>query len=172
MALIPTLKLWPYEFAKAGVPAEITRRFLDTAQEQRRAFVDVGGQVLFGIDVGYMTDYDPTDKYVYMQRAGLSYPQILAALTTASAARFGSASRAGRLASRLRRRRGRAGRGPRHGHPRARPRTRDAARRPDHLPALAAPLPGEPGRAASSPPALLAFTPAAVRPRRIVPPWF
>ena len=98
VALIPTLKLWPYELAKAGVPAEITRIFLGTAQEQLRAVIDVGGQVLFGTDVGYMTDYDPTDEYVYMQQAGMSYAQILAALTTAPAARFGAASRAGRLA--------------------------------------------------------------------------
>jgi len=33
-----------------------------------------------------------------MQRAGLSYAQILAALTTAPAARFGVAARTGRLA--------------------------------------------------------------------------
>ena len=46
-----------------------------------------------------MTEYDPTDEYVYMQQAGLSYAQILAALTTAPAARFGAASRAGRLAA-------------------------------------------------------------------------
>jgi imidazolonepropionase-like amidohydrolase len=98
VALVPTLKLWPYDFAKAGVPAEITRIFLGRAQEQLRAFVDVGGQVLFGTDVGYMTDYDPTDEYVYMQQAGMSYAQILTALTTAPAARFGAASRAGRLA--------------------------------------------------------------------------
>ena len=98
VALIPTLKLWAYELAKASVPAEITRIFLGTAQEQLRAFVDAGGQVLFGTDVGYMTDYDPTDEYVSMQQAGMSYAQILAALTTAPAARFGAASRAGRLA--------------------------------------------------------------------------
>jgi imidazolonepropionase-like amidohydrolase len=97
VALIPTLKLWPSELGKAGVPPDITRIVLGMAQEQLRAFVDVGGQVLFGTDVGYMTDYDPTDEYVYMQQAGLSYAQILAALTTAPAARFGAASRAGRL---------------------------------------------------------------------------
>lgn len=98
VALIPTLKLWPYELAKAGVPAEITRIFLGTAQAQLRAVVDAGGQVLFGTDVGYMTEYDPTDEYVYMQQAGLSYAQILTTLTTAPAARFGAAARAGRLA--------------------------------------------------------------------------
>lgn len=47
---------------------------------------------------GRITDYDPTDEHVYMQQAGLSYRQILAALTTAPAARFGVAARSGRLA--------------------------------------------------------------------------
>jgi imidazolonepropionase-like amidohydrolase len=45
-----------------------------------------------------MTDYDPTDEYVFMQAAGLSYSRILAALTTAPAERFGAAARTGRLA--------------------------------------------------------------------------
>src|SRR5207244_9423682 len=71
---------------------------LGRAQEQLRAFADAGGQVLFGTDVGYMTEYDPTDEYVFMQGAGLSYARILAALTTAPAARFGAATHAGRLA--------------------------------------------------------------------------
>ncbi|HWN15403.1 MAG TPA: amidohydrolase family protein [Candidatus Dormibacteraeota bacterium] len=97
MALIPTLKLWPYELAKAGAPAEVTRLVLGNGEAQLKAFIDLGGQVLFGTDVGYMTEYDPTDEYVYMQQAGLSYAQILAALTTAPAARFGGASRTGRL---------------------------------------------------------------------------
>jgi imidazolonepropionase-like amidohydrolase len=70
---------------------------LATAEAQVRAFAELGGQVLFGTDVGYMTDYDPTDEYVFLQRAGLSAAQILATLTTAPAARFGMASRTGRL---------------------------------------------------------------------------
>jgi len=45
-----------------------------------------------------MADYDPTDEYVHMQQAGLSYGQILTALTTAPASRFGVAARSGRLA--------------------------------------------------------------------------
>jgi imidazolonepropionase-like amidohydrolase len=45
-----------------------------------------------------MTDHDPTDEYVYMQQAGLSYPQILASLTTAPSVRFANGGRAGRLA--------------------------------------------------------------------------
>jgi imidazolonepropionase-like amidohydrolase len=98
MALIPTLKLWPYELAKLGLPPDIVRRVLGTGEAQLQAFAALGGQILFGTDVGYMTDYDPTDEYVYMQQAGLSYAQILAALTTAPAQRFGLAARTGQLA--------------------------------------------------------------------------
>jgi hypothetical protein len=32
---------------------------------------------LFGTDVGYMADADPTEEYVLMREAGLSYPRIL-----------------------------------------------------------------------------------------------
>jgi imidazolonepropionase-like amidohydrolase len=70
----------------------------EEAAAQLRAFAEAGGQVLFGTDVGYMTDYDPTDEYVSMQQAGLSYAQILASLTTGPAQRFGRAARTGRLA--------------------------------------------------------------------------
>jgi imidazolonepropionase-like amidohydrolase len=44
-----------------------------------------------------MTDYDPTDEYVLMARAGLTSTQILAALTTAPAARWKAESRRGRV---------------------------------------------------------------------------
>jgi imidazolonepropionase-like amidohydrolase len=98
MALVPTLKLFPSELRKLGVPPNVGEIVLGFAQAQLRAFADGGGQVLFGTDVGYMTDYDPTDEYVFMQQAGLSYPRILAALTTAPAERFGVSTRAGRLA--------------------------------------------------------------------------
>jgi len=98
MALVPTLKLWPYELGRAGLPPAIVTRQVATGQAQLRAFAEAGGQVLFGTDVGYMTDYDPTDEYVYLQQAGLTYAGILAALTTAPAMRFGVAARTGRLA--------------------------------------------------------------------------
>jgi imidazolonepropionase-like amidohydrolase len=97
MGLIPTLKLWPYEMRKFGLPAELERQMLGAGQAQLRAFAEAGGDVLFGTDVGYMTDYDPTDEYVYMQQAGLTPSRILAALTTVPAERFGLAKRAGRL---------------------------------------------------------------------------
>lgn len=100
MALIPTLQLWPYELRKLGLPPAVVAAVLGNGQAQLRAFAELGGQVLFGTDVGYMRDYDPTAEYVYMQQAGLSHTQILTALTTAPAARFGTA-RTGRLAAGL-----------------------------------------------------------------------
>ena len=98
MALVPTLKLFPYELRKLGLGPAVVETVLGNSQAQLRAFADLGGQVLFGTDVGYMTDFDPTDEYVFMQQAGLSFPRILAALTTAPAERFGLAARTGRLA--------------------------------------------------------------------------
>jgi imidazolonepropionase-like amidohydrolase len=101
MGMAPTLKLFAYELGRQGLPPPVIERVLATAEEQVRAFAELGGQVLFGTDVGYMTDYDPTDEYVFLQRAGLSAAQILAALTTAPAARFGVAGQTGRLEVRL-----------------------------------------------------------------------
>jgi imidazolonepropionase-like amidohydrolase len=98
MSLVPTLKLFPYELRRLGLPANVVEIVEGNAQAQLRAFAELGGPVLFGTDVGYMTDYDPTDEYVYMARAGLGYAQILSSLTTAPAARFGATARTGRLA--------------------------------------------------------------------------
>jgi imidazolonepropionase-like amidohydrolase len=98
MALVPTLKLWPHELQKAGLPPNVIDAVLGFGQAQLRAFDELGGEVLFGTDVGYMTELDPTDEYVYMQQAGLSYGRILAALTTSPAARWGVAARTGRIA--------------------------------------------------------------------------
>ena len=98
MALVPTLKLFPYELKKVDLPPAVVATVLGNGQAQLRAFAELGGQVLFGTDVGYMTEYDPTDEYVFMQAAGLSYARILASLTTAPAERFGAATKSGRLA--------------------------------------------------------------------------
>ena len=90
MGLIPTLKLWSWELGRLGLPPAVVERVEGNALAQVSAFVEAGGQLLFGTDVGYMTDYDPTDEYLLLQRAGLGFPAILAALTTAPARRFGA----------------------------------------------------------------------------------
>ena len=98
MALIPTLKLWTFELSRRGADSGTVQRFLNIAVGQLREYARAGGEVLFGTDVGYMTDYDPADEYRYMERAGMSFAQILAALTTAPARRFGESPRtSGRL---------------------------------------------------------------------------
>jgi imidazolonepropionase-like amidohydrolase len=87
MSLVPTLTL-----------------FADNSDASRRTFGEVlnyqrlGGQLLFGTDVGYHTMYDPTLEYESLTKAGLTWRQILASLTTNPAARFGESMKRGRIA--------------------------------------------------------------------------
>lgn len=97
VSVVPTLKLWHYELDKEKVPTNIQEIIVGDAQKQLKAFADAGGQVLFGTDVGYMSDFDTTDEYVLMAQAGLTPMQILASLTTAAAARWKAAEHRGRV---------------------------------------------------------------------------
>jgi imidazolonepropionase-like amidohydrolase len=98
MSLIPTLKLWTYEAKKFGDSADDALAFAMRSASNLRAYSNAGGQILFGTDVGYMTDYDPTDEYLLMSRAGLTPMQILASLTTAPAERFKESATRGTIA--------------------------------------------------------------------------
>ena len=48
--------------------------------------------------MGYISKFDTAEEFKWMSRAGMSFQQILAALTTNPAQRFGYASRRGRVA--------------------------------------------------------------------------
>jgi len=96
VALIPTLTLWRYELRHERT--SVADGFEETAIDQLRSWVRAGGVVLFGTDVGYMTEYDPTEEYALMAKAGMTFPQILASLTTAPAERFGASKQLGRIA--------------------------------------------------------------------------
>ncbi|HEV3325570.1 MAG TPA: amidohydrolase family protein [Puia sp.] len=98
MALIPTLKLWKYELQKGGVVDWANNAFMLTAQQQLHDFSKAGGTVLFGTDVGYVPDYSTGDEYTLLAGSGLDYRNILAALTTTPAQRFGLGARTGRIA--------------------------------------------------------------------------
>ena len=100
IALVPTLMLFPYELKRAELPQRIVDAATGDAVEQVRAYAKAGGQILFGTDVGYMADYDPTEEYRLMARA-LSPMEILASLTTAPAARWKESSRRGRVSAGL-----------------------------------------------------------------------
>lgn len=96
MAVIPTLQLWPWELERAKLPANVVEAATGDAVEQLRVFSAAGGQVLFGTDVGYTTEYDPTEEYRLMAKA-LKPMQILASLTTTPAARWKEEARRGQV---------------------------------------------------------------------------
>jgi imidazolonepropionase-like amidohydrolase len=87
MTLIPTLKLFGSDDDLPGI--------LDEVGSYQRT----GGQILFGTDVGFLPDYDPSNEYSLMSRAGLTSMQILSSLTTAPADRFNESTSRGRLAA-------------------------------------------------------------------------
>src|SRR5262245_41581798 len=99
VALIPTLSFWRYQVRHERISAADSLE--ETAIGQLRSWVRAGGVVLYGTDLGWVTSYDPTGEYVLMAKAGMTFPQILASLTTAPAARFGASNQLGRIASGL-----------------------------------------------------------------------
>jgi imidazolonepropionase-like amidohydrolase len=99
VALIPTLKLWKYELRHDRTSAR--DKFVEAGVDQLRAWHAFGGVILFGTDVGYMNDYDPSDEYALMAQAGMDFRQILAALTVTPARRFGESNQRGRVAPAL-----------------------------------------------------------------------
>jgi imidazolonepropionase-like amidohydrolase len=98
VTLIPTLSLFTKLGRSLGMPAPRIEKFISTPLEQLRAYSEAGGQIVFGTDLGFIADYDPTEEYLLMMRAGMSFRQILASLTTNPAARFGASNRTGRIA--------------------------------------------------------------------------
>jgi imidazolonepropionase-like amidohydrolase len=98
MSLTPTLKLWLIEARKDNATPEQAEKFAVKGAAELGQYQRAGGQVLFGTDVGYVTDYDVAEEYRLMSQAGLTPMQILASLTTAPAARFGESQTRGQIA--------------------------------------------------------------------------
>ncbi len=88
VALIPTLKLWSYELRRSGAGEKAIQAMQKMAVEQLAEYHAAGGEILFGTDVGYMTDHDTRDEFLLMNRAGMDFDDILASMTTAPAERF------------------------------------------------------------------------------------
>ncbi len=91
MAMIPTLKMF-------ATTVTTNPAYLQPIYDIVRRFRDAGGQLLFGTDVGYMTDYDTSDEIRALQKCGLSAREILQMLTTAPAQRMGAADSRGTIA--------------------------------------------------------------------------
>jgi imidazolonepropionase-like amidohydrolase len=95
VAVTPTLTIWRYLMRHDRLSTQ--ERSVANAVGQLRAWAASGGTVLFGNDLGAV-DYDPTEEYVLMGEAGMSFRQVLASLTTAPAERFGAPDQTGRIA--------------------------------------------------------------------------
>jgi imidazolonepropionase-like amidohydrolase len=98
VALTPTLTLWKYYARHDRISAQ--DQIVSNELGQLRAWVAAGGTVLFGTDLGAV-EYDPSEEYALMAEAGMSFPQILASLTTAPAERFGESKQLGEIAAGL-----------------------------------------------------------------------
>ena len=85
MWLIPTLSLFSGDSNIKDILSEVG----DYSQDHE--------DILFGTDVGFTTEYDPTREYVLMQRAGLDFWHILDTLTAAPAVRFGKSAVRGQI---------------------------------------------------------------------------
>jgi imidazolonepropionase-like amidohydrolase len=71
--------------------------YLNPIYAQVRRFHELGGDLLFGTDVGYMTDYDTTGEFGALALCGLSGRDILRMLTIAPAARFSVSAATGTI---------------------------------------------------------------------------
>ncbi len=91
MAMIPTLRMFA---------TTVTRQssYLRPIYSVVREFNLRGGELLFGTDVGYMTDYDTTEEFRALAACGLNAAGVLRMLTTAPAGRFGVAGEKGVIA--------------------------------------------------------------------------
>jgi len=86
MAMIPTLKLF------SG-----SRHIAEIRQTVRR-FHELGGELMFGTDTGYLTDYDMSEEFRQLGEAGLDMRDILRMLTENPARRFGVQRKQGQVA--------------------------------------------------------------------------
>jgi imidazolonepropionase-like amidohydrolase len=98
MALTPTLTLWDAESRKGNASPGDIEKGMSRAAEQLEAFFRSDGQVLFGTDVGYILQFDTSEEFNWMSRAGMGFQAVLASLTTNPAQRFGYATDSGRIA--------------------------------------------------------------------------
>ncbi|SRR6266568_1645528 len=82
MAMIPTLKMFTTTVTKDP-------HYMDPICAEVQEFHELGGTLLFGTDVGYMTDYSTDGEFVELGKSGLNWRDVLAMLTTNPAARMG-----------------------------------------------------------------------------------
>jgi imidazolonepropionase-like amidohydrolase len=98
LALIPTLTLFDFEARRSQGIGQQREAWVSRMVAELGSYSRAGGEILFGTDVGYTDHFDTTLEFTLMSRAGMTFRQILASLTTAPAKRFGFSGRSGRIA--------------------------------------------------------------------------
>ncbi|MGA7243447.1 MAG: amidohydrolase family protein [Terracidiphilus sp.] len=88
MAMIPTLKM----FAST---VTTDSHYMDPICAEVQQFHQLGGTLLFGTDVGYMTDYTTEEEFVQLGKSGLDWRTVLGMLTTNPASRMGASNSKG-----------------------------------------------------------------------------
>lgn len=88
MAMTPTLKMF-------ATTVTTKPEYLNPIYAEVRQFHELGGTLIFGTDVGYMTDYTTEGEFEALGKCGLSATDVLAMLTTNPAARMGVANQKG-----------------------------------------------------------------------------
>jgi imidazolonepropionase-like amidohydrolase len=91
MAMIPTLKMFT-------TTVTTDPHYMDPICAEVQEFHQLGGTLLFGTDVGYMSDYSTDQEFVELGKSGLDWKTVLAMLTTNPAARMGVSSSKGTVA--------------------------------------------------------------------------
>jgi len=91
MAMIPTLKMF-------ATTVTTNPKYLDPIYAEVSKFHSLGGQLIFGTDVGYMTDYTTDGEFEGLAQCGLTTSDVLAMLTTNPAARMGVSAQKGTIA--------------------------------------------------------------------------
>jgi imidazolonepropionase-like amidohydrolase len=81
MSMMPTLKMF-------ATTASTDPKFLNPIYDIVRRYRALGGDLMFGTDVGYMTDYSTEDEFKALAQSGLNYRDMLRMLTVAPAIRF------------------------------------------------------------------------------------
>jgi imidazolonepropionase-like amidohydrolase len=72
---------------------------MDPMRTEVGLFHQLGGTLIFGTDVGYMTDYSTEREFVELGKSGLDFKTVLAMLTTNPASRMGVSDRKGTVSA-------------------------------------------------------------------------
>jgi imidazolonepropionase-like amidohydrolase len=81
MSMMPTFKMF-------ATTASTDPKFLDPIYAIVRQYHALGGDLMFGTDVGYMEDYSTEDEFRALEKSGLNFRDMLRMLTVAPAVRF------------------------------------------------------------------------------------